>query len=1544
MASKDKLMHPKAGLAAALLSGIVMFSAYSWAADPVLATQPLGATSNLVKPNLMFVFDTSTSMGNILTNDALKRTGQCKAVNGSAGVAVTKLKRTGTNLEITAVGLNPIINQHIYLTVPKNPMFSGKYKVTDNLVNCIQKNTTVIVGPVAKFNERPYVAGGNDVGTQTGCVITSLPPPIESGSSSQISYNNGASSGGQTYTGGFTRNPDGTATTTVDKSCYWVDYSNSPPGTVCQDTGLLGKSIITVTVADDGQSGVFDSEYLEGAAVTLSGDDSTCYEYEPPRAAAKIQSLFYDPSVEYMPPPDPVKVGLGTLSPANRLPSMTSANTSAWSLVRDDGTSLTNNVKADRSYMKDRVFCDTPIRPAGYGTDKAWFESSRCKRNTEDVNKASDTRESIAAANKSRYPYQYPATTSGRSRTHSSAVFYSGNELHQHGLAKPNNENPVADDYVFAMTNKPAPFYYNVRAIEYCKSDKLNDCIFATAETGAYTFPAYVRYCKDYPSATDLFTSPPAAGKCQGLYTGDAQSGDPTSGFFFARYGMFDRTDVTKKDKDNNDKTFVKAAARTDCTTAADHCTYEEEMTNMANWYAYYRTRLLMMKSVAGRAFDQLDDKIRVGMITIDGYNTNATNYLAIKDFDNAQKQLWLQRVYSRTALGDTPLRQVLSKVGQIYAGKKPITGFTAAVDDPVQFSCQKNFTLLTTDGYWNQAAGTKIDGAAAIGDQDGGATPRPRSQGNTASDTLADVAEYYYDTDLRTSALGNCSPGGVNDVCANDVPAGKGDDVSAKQHMTTLTLGLGVNGNLNYTTNYNDPNNPDTTSDYAKLEEGTLNWPVPATNGDDGTLPLTISERATVDDLWHAAVNGRGTYYSVKNTQDLIDGLSGAILDLGDGKGTGSTTALSNIKPVAGDNYAYSARYFTGTWSGNLFKRTIDGEGTISAKALNCVEDDASVSCVQDSGTGLGARVHPTTDDRTIYANVSGTLKSFEYGELTGTQKEYFEKSYFDGTTAGQKLSQWDALSSDQKTWAVEANLVNYLRGQTAYDGGATDINQRLFRQRSAVLGDVIDSDPVFVGKSQYHYSDAGYLGYVDTAASNTSKTVYIGANDGMLHAFDWESLKERWAYVPTMVMPNMWKLADKDYRHLHTNFVNGKMTVSDIKTEDGWKTILVGGLGQGGRGFFALDITNPASPKMLWEKSVSDSDYHDLGYSYGKPVITKKADGTADGTWVVLITSGYNNTSPGDGKDHLYVLDAYTGDLIKDIAPAEGSGLAQISGYASDATRNNTAQYVYGGDLLGNVWRFDIDANTAFKLTTLVSASNEVQPITVAPTLGAISNKRILFIGTGKYIEVDDTDAAHYKTQSIYAIKDDNEKETITGLRGQMVEQTLTTTAIPATANTPAGSTRTVSDENPVDWTKKLGWYVDLGDGERQNIKAYLISGVLIVPTNIPAVGSCSVGSGWVNVFNYKTGGAVGVSHVVSTSTSTMLTGLYFTFSDAKPDVAFFNTDTSGGSTINDNKAATNPPCKEDPSCEKNNGSIPLPAAFSGGRATWRELIPAE
>ena len=1234
------------------------------------------------------------------------------------------------------------------------------------------------------------------------------------------------------------------------------------------------------------------------------------------------------------------------------------------------------------------------------------------------------------------------------------------------------------------------------------------------------------------------------------------------------------------------------------------------KLQNFANWFSYYSSRMNMMKTGAGIAFQNVTDAFRVGFATMN--NNVSPGFLSVDTYTGAQKTSFYSKLYAANPSNSTPLREILSRVGQYYAhkfgavdkytatitvggsgstsvdsilvgaaelmnassvvntstsqvaknvsdqinaplntdygastsgsvititgpagalGQTPAVtksgtmtfGVTAFVKttttatfngvtppDPIQYSCQQNFTILSTDGYWNGPNTYDLNNAA-VGQVDGAGVPRPfndgaQSQttytkyytrttysresasngcssgrpetsapqtgsctttnsatdcsasisnwtgntytrvldgsgnkicissssipGNTAavfdhqtsttgtvggiSNTLADVALYYYQTDLRDNSLANCTGVLGTSVCENNVFI-TGSDNQTQQHMTTFTLGLGVRGRMIYSASYLT----DTSGDFVDVKLGTTadathctwqaagtvcNWPQP-----------TSGSVETTDDLWHAAVNGRGAFFSATDPTSLANGLANALVSIKSKVGSAAAAATSTLNPVAGNNQAFVASYTTQKWTGNLEARGINTDtGVVNENANWCVENvtaatcqapgtiitetagdtttyfcstPSSVTCVNGvldgtdckvpvatSCTGtMNSKVSDTTDTRTIYTadDAGAALTAFN------TTYRAAHASYFDSTKASL-LSQWPTFTSAQQTAAQGDNLINYLRGQWGHEYGRSTILtvDQLFRKRDTVLGDALESQPAFLGAPLFSYP---YLGYPEFFAAQSGRlgTVYIGTNDGMMHAFASDTGIERWAYVPSIVIPNMWKLADKNYADLHTNYVNGSPVTTDVctarcaaavtaghpETSPVWKTILVAGLNGGGRGYFALDITDPTAPSLLWEFTttagigvVKDAD---LGYSFGQPVVTQKSDGT----WVVLVTSGYDNgtdsptkvsgsfvaNSPaGSGQGYLYVLNAATGAIISKISTGAGtaanpSGLAKIAGYNAE-TGGNKVSYVYGGDLLGNVWRFDINAGTAaslgtnnigngavLKFATLFSdtAATLPQPIMTTPILGTIVGKRVIFIGTGKYLEVPDLSDTQKMTQ--YGIKDDNATATFVNPRTSLVQQFLIANPSGAAERLSATSaSATVAGTNAVGFGTGRGWYVDLPDSrERINIDAKLVLGTLLVPSIVPSSTECSPGgSGWLNFLDYRTGGAV--------DPSTGLSGLKYDSPIVGVNVIFEHGDPKVEVVNSDNSTPTQP-------------DKPLPfakssASFSGKRVMWRELIPQD
>jgi type IV pilus assembly protein PilY1 len=434
-----------------------------------------------------------------------------------------------------------------------------------------------------------------------------------------------------------------------------------------------------------------------------------------------------------------------------------------------------------------------------------------------------------------------------------------------------------------------------------------------------------------------------------------------------------------------------------------------------------------------------------------------------------------------------------------------------------------------------------------------------------------------------------------------------------------------------------------------------------------------------------------------------------------------------------------------------------------------------------------------------------------------------------------------------------------------------------------------------------------------------------------------------------------------------VHRYFVDGSPVVGDICLStpcagvNDWRTILVGGLNAGGRGFYALDITNPRAPRALWEfkvrkpsvtacaatpaAAVGATDDCDLGLSYGNPVISKVAiwNGSAfERRWVVMVTSGHNNTGTeqfttlrqGDGMGYLYILDAVNGRILHKIptnagdpgtagalyTDADPSGLTKVNNFVSNSLTDNTTLAVYGGDLKGNLWRFDLDNASAsylqaVQVAELKDSGGNLQPVTTKPELALINGRRVVFVGTGKFL--GNSDKADTSLQTVYAIADDLAGNLAVTNRTPLVQQTI----VPDTS-----TTRTVSSVNTVDWnnTAVRGWFVDLPDtGERVSVDLQLQLGTLVVPSNVPSNDSCVAGgTGWINTFDFKTGGFV--AGATANAVSQKVTGSVV--------VGINVIQLPGGKVVTVVTTADN---------QQRAVETPIaPTSFQGRRVGWREL----
>lgn len=878
---------------------------------------------------------------------------------------------------------------------------------------------------------------------------------------------------------------------------------------------------------------------------------------------------------------------------------------------------------------------------------------------------------------------------------------------------------------------------------------------------------------------------------------------------------------------------------------------------NYANWYQYYRTRMLMMRSAAGLVFANLDPtRYRVGFTTI-GYTgtTDGSSFLNVNDFDKdygsgtTQKTKFYSVLYGQTPSGSTPLRPSLIKAGQYFA--KKVSGQTY---DPMQYSCQRNYALLSTDGYWNTGSEPgqpyyipkRLDGTA-IGDVDGAAgVSRPMYDSSHAKNSLSDIAKYWYDTDIRTSDLGNCTGSTGSDVCTNRTPK-PGDTSPVYQNMSTFTLGLGVPGILTYQNNYATSS----TGDYAAIVNGTKNWPDPLSSSSSGYANTGNTVTSRIDDLWHAAVNGGGTYYSAGDPAALTAGLTDALQRIDAQTGAAAAAATSTLEPTQTSDRVFVPSYETKTWVGNIaaYNYTVDPHtGSVSITG-SAIWQASSTLASQSSRRIL-----------MFDSSASNKLKDFTYSNLSSSQQAYFNNLCASGN---YKLNQCATLTTNALGQVTGANVVSYLRGSSQYELWQSSPDNQVFRTRRSSqgqwtpLGDIVDSRPTYVGVPPFSYADSGYSDFKAAQASREG-VLYFGANDGMLHAIRTSDGYEEWAYVPTAVIPNLYHLADSSYSTSHRYYVDGAPVVGDVYDGAHWRTILVAGLAGGGSSYFALDITDPTHPIALWE--FTDSN---MGLTFGKPVIGKNSAGN----WIVAFTSGYNNTS-GDGNGHLYVVNAITGAQISTFGtyvsagtPAGTTGtpsnLGPIQAWV-DSSTDNTIKMIYGGDMQGNVWRFDFDGrlsgNQAFLLGTAKGPTGAVQPITVPPVLSVINlsgggTAKAVTVATGRYLGI--SDLSDTTVQSIYTVKDTWTTTAVGNFRADanMVTQTMNSShAIPSPAS--------------VDWNTQDGWYLDFNQssGERVNVDMTLQLGVITVATTVPTPTPCSPGgTSWLYVLNADSGSLV-------------------------------------------------------------------------------------
>lgn len=856
------------------------------------------------------------------------------------------------------------------------------------------------------------------------------------------------------------------------------------------------------------------------------------------------------------------------------------------------------------------------------------------------------------------------------------------------------------------------------------------------------------------------------------------------------------------------------SSERTECATT---CTYAQEIQNFANWFQFWRSRTLLARGGTGAAFSKQESSLRVGFATlnapsktINGVSSSVIVAGVTPDFAGTNRESFYNELYKYPAyLNGTPLRAAMDKVGQYFKRTDAGGPWQNTVNDTNsgQASCRQNYHIMMTDGTWNgngaSVATGNVDGTngtlrtaadgstfkygisgSTLKDAAGNVTTTTDKQyADTYSDTLADVAMYYWVNDLRSD---------WTDQSKKNVPTNPADP-AFWQHLVTYTVGLGVVGTL------------DPATDLPGLKDGTKQWSQPAADSTNN-----------VDDLWHAAVNGRGQYFSARNPKQFGESLASALADIASRVGSAAAVATSN-NTLGSNTKLYTSSYRTDNWSGKL-----------EQKAVNATT--GAVAITNDWDTDNWTVNSATRKVYTTAASGTGGIE-FQYTNLAADDKTVFN----------------NATADYLPTVVTGTNIVDYIRGDKSLENNP-------FRIRKYVLGDLVNSDPQYVREGK----DGGYV-FLPTGSvgkgsyqtflnwkkdSSRVATVYVGSNDGMLHAFDAAandtSALERFAYIPKSVIPKLPQLAKKSYSHEF--YVDGTVNVGDAAIgadiSAPWRMVLLGATGAGGKAVFALDVTDPAAfdqSKVLWERSstipTADSD---MGYTMGVPQMGRMKDGT----WVAVFGNGYESAS---GKAVLYVVNLKTGAILfKKDTGTTSNGLSTPKLLINS---DSTIKAAYAGDLQGNMWKFDFSTPSpgdptkveiAFSGAPLFSAtdnstgSNLKQPITTQPQLYPHPENGIIVVfGTGKIYE--DTDVTSTSRQTLYGIWDKDSAPSVV-TKTNLVQQSL--------SKATGSMFYTIPSPQVVDWKTKRGWYMTLNvvSGERLVTDPIIFEDQVIFTTLIP------------------------------------------------------------------------------------------------------------
>jgi len=799
-------------------------------------------------------------------------------------------------------------------------------------------------------------------------------------------------------------------------------------------------------------------------------------------------------------------------------------------------------------------------------------------------------------------------------------------------------------------------------------------------------------------------------------------------------------------------------------------------------------------------------------------------------------------------------------------AKDKWLDGFPVVTNwsDPIQYACQKNVILGIGDT--NTHADRNLPGATKSNLEPAAPAQVTADPFNVATATAKVGTLEHVDTKATAAtAFGDCCSNNSAYIAgmayhANTVDLR--DDISGEQLLSTHWVDVRENGVLKVKARnqywlaakyggFKIPKDVDFGSPYDRTEA----LPEPWWTDGDKTEQNELRPR---------------NFYVASDATKMVESLKTAFANIAD-EIRSTTAALStNSTKLETDTVVFQSMLNSADWSGDLLAKAVESNGDVSEtpswKAAQKL--DALTNAQMADRTILTSA--PPTADATSDALISTTGRTFLWGQLDSTQQSALR------ATAG------GTLTTDQEG----QNRLAFIRGDRSQERTDAAPNNP-FRQRGSRLGDIANSDPQYIHKQNFGYSQlptsSGFTNAVKSAYTtfrassayqNRPPLVVVGANDGMLHglnaSLESDGGNELFAYVPNDLIDDLYQLTDPTYSHRY--YVDGTPRIGDALVGGNWKTLVIGSSGAGGRSIFALDVTNPTamtSSSVLWEFT-----HPEMGYSLGRPSLVP----LHNGKFGVIVTSGYDRpTSTTAG--YVWILDASDGSVIKRFDLPDSGDLG--SPLAVDLDNDRVADRIYVADTSGNVWRLDISGTTIgdWNAPTSLRADGDIEPLFIArddsgvrqpitaPLDAAYTKNRqiMLVFGTGSFYQTTDNEIPTLpQVQSFYGIVDSGEQ---IDDRQSLLEQEILKEVTGTNLNGRGISQDVMEDEDK-------GWYLDLlwktsrggpgPKGERVISQAQLGGNRVTFSSLIPSADPCDAGgTSWIISLDLATGSRLAYSY---------------------------------------------------------------------------------